>query len=137
MNFKNDQLFCGVNEHKIRSAKPRLADTVVEQWFFHQRERTNIYYLKEIADKPAPWTDDDILSTYKFVNTKRTWDRQTKWLLDAVIHNPNLDYRSKLLNCVLFRVINKGETLDMLGGAIDFSALTLDKINQDFRQILG
>lgn len=136
LNYKNDQLFCDVRKNKILSAKPILVEKVVREWFFHQRERTNIYLKKEILKQPPAWTDDHILQKYKFVNTKRTWDRQTKWLLANVINNPNVSYRDKLLNCFLFRVLNKSETLDSLGGPIFFSKLTLQKINIDFRNIL-
>lgn len=134
--FKKDTLYCGVREDKISTAKPKLRPEIVKEWFYHQRERTNIYYLKEIQRSPYPWTLDPILNKYKFVNTKRTWDRQTKWLLKNVINNPNIDYRSKILNCVLFRVINKGETFDLWNGAINFSQLSLEDIDSLYRKLL-
>jgi len=74
---------------------------------FHQKERTNIYYKKEILKEKAPWTEDEILNKYKFVNTKRKWDRESRWLLKNIVNNSNLTYEEKLLNCILFRVINK------------------------------
>lgn len=137
IDYKNDQIFCNVDKNKILSAKPILNDKVIREWFFHQRERTNIYYQKEILQQPPSWTNDPILEKYKFVNTKRSWDRETKWLLKNVINNTEVSYNDKLLNCFLFRVINKGETFDLLGGAIKFSSLTLNIINNDFRTILA
>jgi len=47
------------------------------------------------------------LNKYKFVNTKRKWDRESRWLLKNIVNNSNLTYEEKLLNCILFRVINK------------------------------
>lgn len=134
-NFKNDTLFCGVSEYKIKQAKPTLRKAIVKEWFFHQRERTSIYYKKDILKLPPPWTKDEVLSKYKFVNTKRTWDRQTKWLLENVIFS-DLPYEEKLLNCILFRVINKGETIDLLGGPIKFFSTTIEKINNEYRTLL-
>ena len=98
MDNKNDQLFCNVNDIKIKTAKPILNENVIREWFYHQRERTSIYYKKEILKHPPYWTDDEILRSYKFVNTKRTWDRETKWLLANVINNSNVSYENKILN---------------------------------------
>ena len=130
LDCKNDEKFCDVRKNKILSAKPLLNEKVIREWFFHQRERTSIYFKKEILKSPPIWTEDDVLKKYKFVNTKRTWDRQTKWLLKNVINHSNISYRDKLLNCFLFRVLNKGETLDFLGGPIIFSNLTLNEISE-------
>ncbi|MER1710176.1 nucleotide kinase domain-containing protein, partial [Proteus mirabilis] len=98
MDIKNDQLFCNVRERKIKNAKPVLNNSVIREWFHHQRERTSIYYKKEILCLPPYWTDDEILKNYKFVNTKRTWDRETKWLLKNVINNHSVSYDNKILN---------------------------------------
>ncbi|MBJ9256328.1 hypothetical protein I5495_03040 [Citrobacter amalonaticus] len=134
MNNKNDQLFCNVREMKIKTAKPILNETVVREWFYHQRERTSIYYKKEILNLPPFWTNDEILRNYKFVNTKRTWDKETKWLLKNVINNDLLSYENKILNSFLFRVINKSETLNELNAPFDFSKMTLNDINEKIRE---
>lgn len=134
MNSKNDQLFCNVRELKIRTAKPMLNERVIREWFYHQRERTSIYYKKEILNLPSFWTDDEILRKYKFVNTKRTWDRETKWLLKNVINNDDVSYENKILNSFLFRVINKGNTLDEINAPFDFSNMTIIDINETVRE---
>jgi len=129
---KKDILYCWVREEKIKFAKPKLNKKVIKEWFFHQRERTKIYYKKEILKQKSPWTKDEILQKYKFVNTKRKWDKETKWLLKNIIENNNLTYDEKLLNCVLFRVINKWETFNLFWGAIKFFNENIDfyKIRQ-------
>lgn len=126
MNFKNDIFYLWVRKEKIKNAKPKLREKVIKEWFFHQKERTKIYYEKEILKKSPPWTNDEILLKYKFVNTKRTWDRETKYLLTNIINNEKLTYEEKLLNCILFRVINKWETFDLFGWAIKFFTENLD-----------
>ncbi|MCL6381560.1 nucleotide kinase domain-containing protein [Pectobacterium parmentieri] len=134
MNSKNDQLFCNVREMKIKTAKPILNETVIREWFYHQRERTSIYYKKEILNLPPYWTDDEILRKYKFVNTKRVWDRETKWLLKNVVNNNLLSYENKILNCFLFRVINKSDTLNEINAPLDFSKITISDINEKIRE---
>lgn len=137
MNHKNDTPFCNVSESKINRARPTLNQIIIKEWFHHQRERTSIYYKKEILNLPPYWTDDEILKKYKFVNTKRTWDRETKWLLDNVINNENLSYENKILNSFLFRVINKSSTITMLNGPFDFFKINLQYINENLRELLN
>ncbi|CAI2160023.1 Uncharacterised protein [Serratia fonticola] len=134
MNSKNDQLFCNVREVKIKTSRPVLNESVIREWFYHQRERTSIYYKKEILNLPPYWSDDIILRNYKFVNTKRTWDRETKWLLKNVINNSHVSYENKILNSFLFRVINKGNTLNELNAPFDFSKMTISDINETIRE---
>lgn len=134
MNHKNDTPFCNVSENKIKHAKPTLNEIVIKEWFHHQRERTSIYYKKEILDLPPFWTNDEILRKYKFVNTKRKWDRETKWLLNHVIENNSITYENKILNSFLFRVINKSRTLDKINAPFDFSKLSLQHINTAIRE---
>lgn len=137
MDIKNDQLFCNVRERKIKNSKPVLNDSVIREWFHHQRERTSIYYKKEILCLPPYWTDDEILKNYKFVNTKRTWDRETKWLLKNVINNHSVSYDNKILNSFLFRVINKSDTLREINAPFDFSKMNIKYINETIREQLN
>ena len=136
MDYKKDEAFSGVRKEKILSAKPVLNEEIIRQWFIHKQERTSIYYKKEILKEPAPWTDDEILSTYKFVNTKRGWDRETRWLLEKVSENKKLSYENKILNSFLFRVINKSQTMNLLGAPFDFKNIDLDFINESLRPVL-
>ncbi|HHQ4526151.1 TPA: nucleotide kinase domain-containing protein [Aeromonas veronii] len=137
MDYKNDILYCNVSKQKIKSAKPILNDRVIKEWFYHQRERTSIYYKKSILELPPFWTTDEILRKYKFVNTKRTWDRETKWLISNVINNASLSYENKILNIFLFRVINKSDTLRSLGAPFHFSNMRLDYIDKEVRNKLS
>ncbi|MCS0419331.1 nucleotide kinase domain-containing protein, partial [Vibrio diabolicus] len=137
MDIKNDQLFCNVRERKIKNSKPVLNDSVIREWFHHQRERTSIYYKKEILCLPPYWTDDEILKNYKFVNTKRTWDRETKWLLNNVINNHSVSYDNKILNSFLFRVINKSATLREINAPFDFSKMNIKYIDETIREQLS
>jgi len=123
MKLKKDKKYCGVREWKIKTAKPILNEKVIREWFFHQKERTKIFYKKEVLKELSPWTEDEILKKYKFVNTKRKWDRESRWLLENISENKKLSYENKILNSFLFRVINKGKTFEIFNGPLDFSKL--------------
>ena len=54
-------------------------------WYFAY-ERQNIF-LKKLNNEKAPWTNDQILQTYKFCNSYRVNDRVSQYLLKHVIYN--------------------------------------------------
>ena len=75
-------------------------------WYF-ACERQNIF-LKKLNNLPAPWTDDEILRTYKFCNSYRVNDRVSQYLLKNVIYN-NKKYTKEtmLFRIILFKLFNK------------------------------
>lgn len=115
-NKAADVLYCGVREDKIKSAHPEL-DTGNLQIFTRMiEERYKIHVLKDVEGKAAPWTDDPILSTYRFTNVRREQDRQSKYLIDNIVNNPALSLMEKMANIILFRVFNNWDTIKDLGG---------------------
>ncbi|MCP5705862.1 putative DNA base hypermodification protein, partial [Klebsiella pneumoniae] len=65
------------------------------------------------------------MRNYKFVNTKRTWDKETKWLLTNITNNDKLSYDNKILNSFLFRVVNKSDTFKEIDAPFDFTNMTI------------
>ncbi len=72
------------------------------------RERERIRFRKD-AGEPGPWTEDPILSTYRFCNVRREDDRVTRFVRDSI----RIPYRDSphlwLLLCI-FRQINWPDT---------------------------
>ena len=54
-------------------------------WYF-ACERQNIFW-KKLNGEEAPWTDDEILKTYKFCNSYRVNDRVSQYLLKNVVQS--------------------------------------------------
>lgn len=75
--------------------------------FVHERHRV---YLKRAAGQPAPWTEDAVLSAYRFTNVYRELDTVTQWIAknwrNANASSPDLWFAM----CVA-RLINWPETL--------------------------
>jgi hypothetical protein len=71
--------------------------------WYYMNERESIR-LKKAAGAPRPWTKDEILNTYKFVNVKRLHDRTTQWALNNW-YKPHADrpLGEQLFNCAVFR----------------------------------
>ena len=125
-NKSADVLYCGVNENKIKDAEPVLDEVnfgLLKKWII---ERYNIHLRKDVLNQDPPWTKNQVLSNYRFCNVRREHDRESKWLIKNVCNN-NLSYENKLLNCILFRLINKSKTVEMFG-PLDFSNLDYDLI---------
>lgn len=75
--------------------------------------------LKRAKKLPAPWTDDEILQTYRFCNVRRMDDKVSVWLAEnwyAPFHN----HHNMLLACAIARFFNKPESL----GAITHDVFT-------------
>lgn len=62
-----------------------------ENIFLHFVKEREDVRLKKESGLPAPWTDDEILQTYRFCNIRRRDDRVTRWLLEKyyVVNNGN------------------------------------------------
>ncbi len=73
------------------------------RFFAFIRKREQLRLSKE-AGNPWPWSEDEILNTYKFTNVKREYDRTTRWMRKHWT-GPNEDrpMGEIIFNCALFR----------------------------------
>jgi hypothetical protein len=124
-----DAIYCGVNKEKIKSANPKINEENLKHFFNWFTERYKIRIKKDIQRLPPPWTEDPILSKYRFTNVRREHDKETRWLISNII-NSELSYENKLLNIILFRLINKSQTFSIFG-KLDFYSLDLELIRKN------
>jgi len=101
---------------KIKRAEPKILPDKLKLYVEYQWERTKIYYKKEVLKDPYPWTYNKILREYRFTNTRRELDRESKWLIDNILNkgDSEISYENKILNSFLFRIINKGSAMELL-----------------------
>jgi hypothetical protein len=92
--------------YNLEDIKYNINPEVLKIYRDYQYERSDIYHKKEVLQLSRPWTDDTYLSKYKFTNVSRTQDKESKFLIRTVCHNDNLSMKNKVLNCLLFRMIN-------------------------------
>ena len=129
-NKPADVPYGGLNAYKIRSAKPVFNPEVLEIFKYYVAERYNMHLLKEVQGKQFPWTQDVILSMYRFTNIRREQDKNSKYLLNLMREHGNELTLSMICNIILFRLFNKIETMEMLGGWVDFDWYDEDKIRE-------
>lgn len=77
----------------------------VESFFGWINERHRIYQSR-LAGKSPPWTEDPILSEYKFTNPFRENDRVTVWMRENWTNPHSFRPHSEIIfNCCLFRMV--------------------------------
>ena len=91
-----------------------LQEEAVSRYFHFCIERHNIYIRKTVLQEPWPWTEDEILRTYRFTNLFRELDTGTiycqKYIRDALAGHPELFF-----NVALYRSYNRISTHEFIG----------------------
>lgn len=134
-NRPSDVVYCAVSKENIEQAAPIL-NSENYQWFKHFiEERHKIFKLRMVEGKPAPWTSDPILSSYRFTNVRRENDRQTRYLIENISTNPALDLPSKVFNTFMFRAWNNWQTMKDFGGPWHWKELANPELKERVRPI--
>ena len=132
-NKPADVLYGGLNAYKIRSAKPVFNPEVLEIFKYYVAERYKMHLLKDVENKPFPWTQDIILSMYRFTNVRREQDKNSKYLLKMMREHGNKLTLNMLCNIMLFRLFNKIETTELMGGWVDFWSYDEDTLRKQLK----
>jgi hypothetical protein len=69
--------------------------------------------VQKSSGSPPPWTDDQILSTYRFCNVRRMDDKVSQWLWKNW-YNPHRNHPNMLAAVALARFINLPSSLEGL-----------------------
>jgi hypothetical protein len=96
-----------VNVADVRKLKHPL-----DRLMYWVRERESVRRKKELG-LPRPWTDDEILGTYRFTNVRRMDDKVSKWLLTNW-YRPYRDHANMVSAVALARLINNPDVLSFL-----------------------
>lgn len=80
------------------------------QWIIDREE----IRLNRKAGKPKPWTDNEVLQSYRFTNARRMDDRVSKWLHNHW-YKPYFNHPNMLLAVVIARHFNQPDTLEHIG----------------------
>jgi hypothetical protein len=100
-------------------------------------ERQEIFH-RRLAGQSAPWSDDDILRTYRFTNAYRASDRVSQYLIRHVIYKGAQNPQELFFRIVLFKLFNRIETWEALAsshGWPDISSYSFDAYDNVLNQI--
>lgn len=134
-NKRADVKYCGVNQQKIREAKPSLNYKNIRYFYDFVTQRYKIHLRKDVFYQEAPWTDDEILQCYKFCNIRREHDRQSQYLIKNISTNPCLSLEDKIVNSFYFRAWNNWDTMKDLGGPWPAKNLYSSQMKEQVRPI--
>jgi hypothetical protein len=98
-----------INMKKSEPTKSIVYDTY---WKF-AAERQNIFF-KKFLNVEGPWTNDPILSKFKFTNAYRASDRVSQYLIKNVIYNKKHTIEDLFFRIILFKTFNKIETWEFI-----------------------
>lgn len=115
------------------TARPGVYDIY---WRF-AAERQRVFESR-VAGLPGPWTNDPILSEYKFCNVYRAADRVSQYLISQVIYAPdNCDAADKLFQIVAFRTFSNILTWDTITRILGHSPRLPDLASGSFESALN
>jgi hypothetical protein len=97
-------------------------------WYF-AAERQAIFF-RRLACRPAPWSDDPILTYYKFTNAYRASDRVSQYLIRHVIYDGEKEPEEVVFRVLLFKIFNRIGTWQLLVrelGQVSFADYSFDR----------
>lgn len=84
----------------------------LHEFFITLYERQRIWKRRFIEKRPRPWTDDPILSDYKFTNVYRELDRNSQWMIRNILLDDGLTLKDLIWKMMVFRFFNNPETFE-------------------------
>lgn len=84
--------------------------------------------LKRKAGEQPPWSDDALISTYRWCNVRRMDDKVSVWLLDWHQKHPEVDFQDRVIAAVAGRLINWPFTLNEVPYPVPFKPEVWSKL---------
>jgi hypothetical protein len=98
---------------RLLSLSPAKTTLVYDTYWRFAAERQATFF-RRVFGEPPPWTQDDILKTYKFTNAYRASDRVSQYLIRNVIYSGSQEIEDVFFRTILFKLFNKIDTWEML-----------------------
>jgi hypothetical protein len=96
----------------VRRTPPKPTSVFDSYWRF-AAERQAVY-LRRLAGQLPPWTDDPVISQYRFTNVYRATDRVSQYLIGKVIYGGEFEPEDLVLRVLLFKIFNKIGTWELI-----------------------
>ncbi len=95
---------------RLAPAKPT---EVFDTYWRFAVERQAIFFRRVHGDAP-PWTEDPVLSEFKFTNAYRASDRVSQYLIRNVIYGGDQTPEEVFFRTILFKIFNRISTWELL-----------------------
>lgn len=107
--------------------------TEVFDWYWRFAAERQAIFFRRLSGAEAPWTDDEILSKFRFTNAYRASDRVSQYMIRHVIYDGCHSAEDLVFRIILFKLFNKIETWQLLNsqvGPITHSTYRFDKYDE-------
>ena len=94
----------------IKRSRPRPSKLYPILWRFASER--HLIYLRRVSGEAGPWTDDPVLSAYRFTNAFRAADRVSQYLIQLAYADNEASRDTLFLRTILFKVFNRIDTWD-------------------------
>lgn len=111
---------------------------VLRSYWTVATERQRVYFAR-LAGLPGPWTDDEIISRYRFTNAYRAADRVSQDLI-RVLYAGSQQPEDILLRTLLYRFFNKPTTwaaLDTINGGVTWGSFRVEDYAEKLDSMLA
>lgn len=122
---------------RVGAARVTASDVLASYWVF-AAERQRVYH-RRLAGDPGPWTENPVLSRFRFTNAYRAADRVSQDLI-RLTYDGSQEPDDLLLRVLLFRFFNKTSTwkaLESSAGEITWSSFNVDLFDAVLNRMLG
>ena len=103
--------------HIFARLSPAIPSDVYETYWRFAAKRQDLFF-KRVHRALPPWTNDPILSRFKFTNAYRASDRVSQYLIRSVIYSGDQRPEELFFRIILFKLFNKIETWQLLETAL-------------------
>jgi alpha-glutamyl/putrescinyl thymine pyrophosphorylase clade 1 len=104
----------------VQTAKqfgPATTTPVFDAYWTFAAERQAVYF-RRLRGQIPPWTDDAILSSFRFTNAYRASDRVSQYLIRHVIYDRDYEAVDTFFRILIFKLFNKIETWQLLQSSL-------------------
>ena len=111
----------------------RLKTTAVFDTYWRFACDRQAIYWQRVAGLNPPWTEDEILSSYRFTNPYRASDRVSQYLIQHVIYEGEQTATEVFFRTILFKLFNRIDTWELLKrelGAIDSASFAVARYDR-------
>jgi hypothetical protein len=126
-----------VRRIKVGSHRVTTSEVFRSYWTF-AAERQRVYHAR-LGGSPGPWTDDPVISRFRFTNAYRAADRVSQDLI-RVAYAGSQDPGDLLLRILVYRFFNKPSTwraLEATFGELNQEAFDIDAFSVVLDQMLA
>lgn len=113
-NKSKDIPYLNVRRDVIESTRPTFIDDSLRLFHEFITERYKVHIKKDVLKINPPYSDNPIMTDYKFCNVRREHDRSSRWLINNISNNPNESLNNRIYKSILYRLYNKPDTAQLI-----------------------